>query len=223
MLFIVILVLVISTSYMIKANENVVNLFNYVVFIDAGHGGKDNGASYNNVLEDTINLSINNLLVNKLIDVGATVYTTRDGDYDLADNYDNNRKNKDLKRRVELINNIRPNLFLSIHLNTYSDDSVKGGQVFYQDDENSEVLANFLQEQFNRLSLKNKKAKKGDYYLLNKTIVPGVIVECGFLTNQDDLNNLQDHNYQEKIVESIIRGIYLYLTSMDRCDNVAIS
>lgn len=222
-LFLLIIGIIISTTYIVKAKDGKINLNGYILFVDAGHGGKDNGASHNEVLEDNINLSINNLLVEALIDNGAYVYTSRDGDYDLADNYDKKRKAKDLKKRVELINTIKPDLFLSIHLNTYDDNSVKGGQVFYQDNVESKKFADILQLEFNKLSYKNKKAKYGDYYLLNNTKQKGVIIECGFLTNKEDFLNLQDEQYQRKIVKAIIKSIYEYSisdTKKHKSDNI---
>ena len=208
-----ILILIISFADIVRAKCFNINLYGCTIYIDAGHGGKDNGASYNGVLEDEINLSISKLLIEMLVDKGAYVYSSRDGDYDLATNYDKNRKAKDLKRRVELINNLKPDLFLSIHLNTYNDELVKGGQVFYQTNEKSRLLADILQKRFNSLSNKSKKAKFGDYYLLNKSNPIGVLIECGFLTNQDDLRNLSDVEYQEIIVENIIGGIKEYFNS----------
>jgi N-acetylmuramoyl-L-alanine amidase len=200
----------ISTSFLVRARENTINLNGYIIYIDAGHGGKDNGANYNDILEDSINLNIATLLVQDLLDVGATIVTSRDGDYDLASNYDKNRKNKDLKRRVELINLINPHLFISIHLNTYDDSSVSGGQVFAQDSDDSKLIATILQDKFNNLSNKNKKIKVGDYYLLNNTSNIGVIVECGFITNDEDRNNLTSRKYQQIISENITKGIYEY-------------
>ena len=209
-----ILGIVITSSYLIYATTCEYNLSGNVIYIDAGHGGKDNGASNGNINEDSINFSISKLLVKKLIDLGAYVYTSRDGDYDLASNYDKNRKAKDLKRRVELINFIKPDLFISIHMNTYiSDEEVSGGQAFYQDNEKSKLLANILQDKFNELSNKKKKAKSGDYYLLNKTKYIGVLLECGFLTNDEELKKLSTLSYQSEIVENIVDGIGEYLSN----------
>lgn len=209
-LLILIVGIIVSTGLIVKADEWGVNLEEYIIYIDAGHGGKDNGAYNESVLEDNINLNISKLLVKELVDKGAYVYTSRDGDYDLAGNYDKNRKAKDLKKRVALIDNIKPHLFISIHLNTFPDQDVKGGQVFHQDNDDSKALANILQEELNLLSKKNKKPKIGDYYLLNKSNVTGVIVECGFLTNNEDLSNLVKEDHQQKIASSITRGIYEY-------------
>ena len=202
--------LMVSLTVIIKARYLDLNLYGYTIYVDAGHGGKDNGASYNDVLEDTINLNISKELINSLLDVGAQVYSSRDDDYDLASNYDKNRKAKDLKKRAQLINHIKPDLFLSIHLNTYHDEEVKGGQVFYQSNEESKQVATILQDRFNKLSNKDKKAKFGDYYLLNKTSVIGVIVECGFLTNSEDISQLVKKEYQVKIAKEITLGIYEY-------------
>ena len=204
------LICFITPSIMIMAIDKI-NLSGYIIFIDAGHGGKDNGASYDNVLEDSINLSISKLIVNNLIDRGAIVFTSRDDDYDLASNYDKNRKAKDLKKRVELINNSKPHLFISVHLNTFPNENVHGGQVFSQNNEESKSLALNIQDQFNKLSNTNKKIKTGDYYILNKTKSIGVLVECGFLTNYADRKNLVKREYQIKITEGIVEGIYNYL------------
>ena len=205
--------MILPSSYIIEARINNPNLNGYTIYVDAGHGGKDNGANNGHVLEDTINLSISKLLVEKLIDKGAMVYTSRDDDYDLSDNYSKNRKAKDLKRRVELINEIKPHLFISIHLNTFPSESVKGGQIFHQENDDSKSFAQILQEGFNELSNEDKKAKYGDYYLLNHSNSVGVIVECGFLTNYEDLKNLTQKEYQEKISLTIVESIYLYFVS----------
>ena len=186
------------------------NLVGYRIYIDAGHGGKDNGATYNNVLEDSINLNISKELIRILIDEGAQVYSSRDGDYDLASNYDRNRKAKDLKKRVSLINEIGPDVFISIHLNTYSDKDVYGGQVFFQDNEKSKLLSEIIQRSFNKISNKEKKSKFGNYYLLNKTTSIGVIIECGFLTNENDLKKLVTQEYQKELAKLISEGIFDY-------------
>lgn len=202
----------IASSVLVIAINTNINLSGYVIFIDAGHGGKDNGANYNEVLEDTINLNIAKYMVASLVEKGAIVLTSRDGDYDLASNYEKNRKSKDLKRRVELINKYNPNLFISIHLNTFPNESVYGGQVFAQDKQESQLLAKKIQDKFNELSKCNKKIKIGDYYLLNNTKPIGVIVECGFLTNPDDRKKLINEEYQFKISEKIVLAIYEYLS-----------
>lgn len=195
-------------SLVIKKN----NLYGKVIVIDPGHGGKDNGAEVNNVLEDEINLNISKLLYQKLFDQGCIVHITRVGDYDLAPQDSNSRKMKDLKRRVQFINEVDADLFISIHLNIYEQSNVNGIQVFYQEyKDESEKLAKIIQDKFNKnLNKKSKKHKIGDYYILNHTYPIGVLIECGFLTNNEERDNLIRQDYQNLIVNSINEGIIKY-------------
>ena len=119
-------------------------------------------------------------------------------------------KREDLKKRVSYINKSKPDLFISIHLNTYPSNNISGAQVFYKDDENSKKLATIIQNQLNFGSNKNRKNKLGDYYILKKTNPVGVLVECGFLTNNEERIKLNSDDYQIKIAEKIKDGIVEY-------------
>ena len=185
-------------------------LMGRTIFIDAGHGGKDNGASVDGVMEDNINMKISGYLVELLVDAGAYVLMSRTSDYDLASLYQKNRKREDLNRRVRYINNSEPDIFLSIHLNTYPSDGVRGAQVFYQNNDNSKNLANIIQNKLNVLTSKERKTKLGDYFILNKTRVTGVLIECGFLSNEEERNQLNKEEYQKKIANKIKQGIVEY-------------
>lgn len=198
-------IIVLTFSLIVKKNI----LYGKVIVIDPGHGGNDNGAEVNNVLEDEINLSIAKLLYQKLFDKGCIVHITRVGDYDLAPQDSQTRKMKDLKRRTQFINEVDADLFISIHLNIFIQEQVKGIQVFYQQyKDESKKLAKSLQNEFNRLiNEKNKKPKIGDYYILNNTYPTGVLIECGFLSNDEDRLNLNNHDYQDKICKIIYKGI----------------
>ena len=207
LLFSIIILIISTTFFLVKANDY--SLFGYVILLDPGHGGKDNGAEVNNVLEDEINLSIAKILYQKLFDQGCIVHVTRSGDYDLAPLDSQTRKMKDLKRRTRFINEVDADLFISIHLNIFIQEQVKGIQVFYQQyKDESKKLAKSLQNEFNRLiNEKNKKPKIGDYYILNNTYPTGVLIECGFLSNDEDRLNLNNHDYQDKICKIIYKGI----------------
>lgn len=190
-------------------------LFGKTIYVDPGHGGKDNGTSFNGVLEDEINLKISGFIIEQLIDLGAHVLTSRTSDYDLSNIYDKNKKRSDLLRRVNMINSSEPDLFVSIHLNSYPSKTVKGGQVFYQKGENSKILAQFIQNNLNELSNdKSKKVKQGDYYILNKTKELGVLVECGFLSNAEERDNLLKESYQRKIASKIVSGMIEYFNNL---------
>ena len=189
------------------------NYFNHLtVVLDAGHGGKDNGASANGILEDELNLAVTLKLKDKLEMMGATVLLTRDDDYDLASDSALNRKREDMAKRAEIINTSGAVMFLSIHMNKYSSSSVSGAQVFYRvNDDASKLLAEYLQAKLGEYLGTNKHVKIGNYYILNETDINGVLIECGFISNNEEAQRLQDDSYQDKLVSSIIKGIYEYI------------
>ena len=196
----------------IKADNSNLPLFGKVIYIDPGHGGLDPGALYGGIKEKDINLEISKKLDNGLTKLGAIVYMTRDGDYDLSAIRTNNRKRSDLSRRVNLINKSKCDIFLSIHLNAEDTNSWKGAQVFYDDiNSSNKKLAMVLQQQLKRDLKTSRKIKKVDKLYLQKRIaVPGVLIEIGFLSNPNERYLLKSNNYQEKIVNSITKGILLY-------------
>jgi len=201
-------VLAIVKIYALKEKEEC--LFGKVIYIDAGHGGKDNGASVDSVMEDNINLKISGYLLESLIDSGAYVLMSRTNDYDLASLYQKNRKREDLNNRVKYINKSKPDIFVSIHLNTYPTNDVKGAQVFYQANEDSKTLADIIQNKLNVLTNKERKTKNGDYFILNNTNYTGVLIECGFLSNSQERARLNDNEYQIKVANKIKQGIIDY-------------
>lgn len=189
------------------------NYFNDVVIVlDAGHGGKDNGASANGMIEDELNLSVTLKLKEKFEMMGATVILTRDGDYDLASDNASNRKKEDMAKRAEIINTSSAVMFLSIHMNKYSASAVSGAQVFYRaDDEASKRLAECIQSKLQEYTDTIKTVKIGNYYILNETTVNGVLVECGFLSNYEEAKKLGEDAYQDKLVSAITKGMYEYM------------
>jgi len=207
-LFFVLICILISTSCSI--NQVAVNksLNESVIFIDPGHGGKDNGASNGVLIEDELNLSISFLLKDILISKGAIVYLTRTGDYDLSSENAPNRKKEDLRKRLEYIHSFNPDLFVSIHMNTYPDENVNGAQAFYYNDPS---LANFIQLELNSLNNKPKMAKKGDIYLLRNAMVPNCLIECGFVTGNIDYEKFQNKDYKKEVALKICDGIENYL------------
>ncbi len=180
-----------------------------IIYLDAGHGGKDGGADYGEIYEDEIVLNITHLLRNKLENIGYVVYLTRDGDYDLADN-DNNRKRQDIIKRTSLINDSDASLYLSIHLNSSPSSTWRGAQVFYNDKlKENNVLSEIIQNNFiNILGNTTRKAKpiRGIYLVKNVKKI-GALLECGFLSNDSERELLQTEIYQEKIAMSIYLSI----------------
>jgi len=190
------------------------------VVIDAGHGGDDPGkVGINGANEKDINLQIACLVKMFLEANDVEVVLTRDSDAGLDDPGASNKKVQDMKRRIELIDETEPDLTVSIHQNSYPEEYVHGAQVFYYTGSTQgQMLAEHIQAQLvKRVDPENKRVIKANdsYYLLKKTGVPIVIVECGFLSNSKEAENLSSPEYQERVAWAIHIGILQYLNNVD--------
>lgn len=190
-----------------------------VVVIDAGHGGNDPGkVGVNNALEKDINLSIAIMLKKMLEAEDIQVVMTRETDMGLYDENSKNKKVQDMKNRCELISKTAPVVTVSIHQNSYHEEYVNGAQVFYyKHSTNAKTLAEILQNQIQtHVQPNNKRVAKNNasYYLLKKTDYTTVIVECGFLSNYEEAENLTDEEYQQKLAWAIHLGIIQYMNGL---------
>ena len=140
---------------------------------------------------------------------------TRDEDTGLYNQRDSNKKAADMKNRCNLINEANPALTVSIHQNSYHEEYVTGAQVFYYGtSQEGQRLAETLQKKLvSYVDPENHRQAKANesYYLLKKTEVPIVIVECGFLSNWEEAKKLQEDNYQNQIAWAVSMGILSYL------------
>lgn len=211
-LFLLIFILIFCVFYKVDAKINDLPLLGKSIYVDPGHGGRDPGALYKDLQEDDINLEISKILVEKLEEKGAIVYITRNGDYDLSNPQAYERKRSDLQNRVKLINNKNVDLYLSIHLNTYSSTNWKGAQVFYDDiNEKNKILAESIQKSFKTHLKSNREIKEiSTLYMYRHIKVPGVLLEVGFLTNPNERYLLQQESYQKKICNTIVDGVIKY-------------
>lgn len=195
-----------------KAEKDAKMMQDIIIVIDAGHGGNDPGKiSANGILEKDINLSIAQKLNDKLLEEGFSTIMTREDDNDVADDTTNNRKKSDMYNRVSKINSSGASYMISIHQNSFTDNSVRGAQVFYYaTSEQSKRLAQRIQDEIRGKVDKenNRQIKTGnDYFILRKSKCPGVIVECGFLSNTSETQKLLDENYQSKLVDAITTAL----------------
>lgn len=181
------------------------------VVLDPGHGGNDPGkVGANSVKEKDVNLQIAMKTKKLLENEGVRVIMTRDKDQDLSGDSDHNRKVQDMKARVKLINDAMPALTVSIHQNSYQDPAVKGAQVFYYShSKEAERAAEILKQALLTVEESGTREKKAadSYYLLKKTEVPVVIVECGFLSNPEEAKRLTDSAYQKELAKAVAKGI----------------
>ena len=187
--------------------------------VNSAHGGFDGGAvAPDGTLEKDINLKIS-LQLKELCKLGGfQVIMTREGDNGTEkDDTDSisNRKKSDMRRRLNIINENPDAMFLSIHLNKFPSSAAKGTQVFYSKNHpDSQLLAENVQKSVTiRLQPENNRLiKKSDnsIFLLKNSKVPSVIVECGFLSNNDELKLLKNTEYQSKMAFAIYCGILDY-------------
>ena len=190
------------------------------VIIDAGHGGFDGGAvAHDGTVEKDINLPIALKLQATLNLLGYNTVMVRTEDVAVNDANDKgvSAKVSDIKNRVEMMKQYPNAIFVSIHMNKYQTTQPHGAQVFYSKIGDSEILAKSIQNSIaTRIQTDNKRVVKQttkDIYLLYHATVPSVIVECGFLSNLDDLSNFKSSEYQSKIAFSIADGIIKYYKS----------
>ncbi|MCI8444992.1 MAG: N-acetylmuramoyl-L-alanine amidase CwlD [Bacilli bacterium] len=211
LMLVIFLVGIMGIGY-VGAFQNDMPLLGKVIYLDAGHGGADPGALYKSIKEKDINLAISKKLEEELSALGAIVYQTRYGDYDLSVPYASNRKRSDLSRRGNIINDSGCDLYLSIHLNADSSLTWQGAQVFYDDiNPENETIAKMMQALFKKKLYTQRKEKKvNDLYLSKRTDRPGVLLELGFLSNPNERYLLKTENYQTKLSHIITEGVVAY-------------
>lgn len=212
-----------SVQYVSAIEENTRKTFQkngngITIVVDAGHGGIDPGKiGINNALEKDVNLAIAQKLERNLRENGINVVMTRTDDNGLYEETDSNKKVRDMKSRLAIIEEAQPVLAVSIHQNSYPDSSISGVQVFYyKDSTRSKEAAEILQAQLIKtLKPKKERAAKDNssYYLLKKTSVPIVIIECGFMSNPTEAKLLTHDDYQEKVAWAIYMGIMQVINS----------
>jgi len=201
-----------TTSVEYETVANTMPLSHKIIVVDAGHGGWDPGMVSGKVDEKDINLSIAKKLQVYLEQGGATVIVTRLEDEALA-----NKKVGDMQARRLIANTSKADIFVSIHQNSYKSSNVKGFQAFYfNESDNSRKLAVCIQDRlkdFVNPGNKHSSRANKNYYVLKETVMPAVLVECGFLTNSGERSMLTTDEYQEKIAWGIYLGIVDYFNA----------
>lgn len=188
-----------------------------IIVIDPGHGGPDGGASSGDVLEKDLNLSVSLKLRDIVNASGNSAVMTREtDDVEMSQNGKYSKKT-DLQHRMDVLNSSQGDIFISIHMNKFSDSKYSGAQVFSSDNgDESKQLGQIIQSSLkNNLDNSNTRAAKGNernVYILKNAKVPAVLVECGFLSNPDELKLLTEEEYQKKLSEAIYKGIEEYIS-----------
>lgn len=192
------------------------------VIIDAGHGGEDGGASSTSgLIEKNLNLEISSILCEMLKGQGVEVVMTRTDDrllYDRNVDFEGRKKKLDLAARLEVAKTYEESVFVSIHMNSFSDKRYSGLQVWYsQNCPESMVLAQKIQSNTrSKLQPNNKrsiKAADSKIFLLDNAVSPAVLVECGFLSNPDEAKLFEGEEYKREIARILFESIMEFLNS----------
>nr|WP_269144381.1 cell wall-binding repeat-containing protein [Clostridium sp. NSJ-145] len=179
---------------------SIVNRDHYVVFIDIGHGGKDPGASANGIVEKNYNLNIGLKIRDNLKSKGIEVVMNRESDIYV-----------DFKDTASMANAANPDAFVSLHSNAAASTSANGIETFYS----KEMDIPLGNEVHNRLisntGATNRGLKYDTYYVTNRTTMPAILVENGFVTNAAEAARMKEESYQNSIINAITDGIVAYL------------
>ena len=219
-LFLVVLFLsfipVIMGEYRNNLNDNYESV---TVILDAGHGGKDGGASSESgIIEKEVVLSVTKKVEDYLKMQGINVVLTRDGDYDLASPEAKKRKTEDLSKRVQIMNGQENGIVVSIHANAITNSSWSGAQTFYDPKkiENNQLATAIMNSMKNNLQTTTREAKAiSSLFILKNSNVPSTLVEIGFLSNPDEAEKLNTDSYQNQIAYAIYEGILYYFDNPD--------
>ncbi|MBR6918082.1 MAG: N-acetylmuramoyl-L-alanine amidase, partial [Clostridia bacterium] len=192
-----------------------------LVAIDPGHGGEDGGSSSGEILEKDLNLAVSKDIYYLCVLTGVPAKLTRTEDaalYDLYDDledYTGKRKVYDLKNRVRFVKEEGAGIYLGIHMNKFPEEKYRGLQVWYsKNNKDSRYLAEKIQsgarEHLDGSNDREIKKATSSIFVLDRIEVPAVLVECGFLSNPEDLSLLTDPGYRRKLASSIFSSVVAF-------------
>jgi len=189
------------------------------IFLDPGHGGSDSGAVANGVREKDLTLSVYNKVSSRLASLGYSVLTSRNTDKDVG-----------LVSRADQANKSNADMFLSIHFNAGGRGASYGIETYYYKPEagytpainkenhnnperleKSRKLANKVQQNLlYKTGAYDRGVKRASFAVLRETSIPSILVELGFIDNQEEVSKIKTNEYQEKLADGIVDGIVEY-------------
>ena len=193
----------------------------YVFVIDAGHGGEDGGAEVGGVLEKDLNLAISENIADICTVFGTNVKLTRSDDrllydyYGSLDSFIGKKKTYDLRNRLRIGEETAPVLFVSVHMNKFTQPQYKGLQVYFspntpESEEAAEIIQSYAKKYLSPENERETKRATNAIYILKRITIPAVLVECGFMSCPDELAMLQTNEYREKTAAVIFSSCLEY-------------
>ncbi len=188
------------------------------VVVDAGHGYPDGGAvGVGGTLEKDVNLSVAKKTEEILTARGISVIMTRTGDNGLWDESDTTirqMKLSDMHRRLEIIKSSDADLFITIHMNSYTDGNANGLHIFYSKNHPGvKDLCALMQDKISEATgaqVHSVKTAAESLFLIKSAPMPAILVECGFLSNADEEKKLADEEYRARIAWAISSAVFEY-------------
>ena len=172
------------------------------IVIDPGHGGNDTGALRANVLEKDLTLSIALKVREYLREEGLTnIIMTRESDKTLT-----------LDDRVQIANTNDAAIFVSIHINASVKSEIKGIETHYYTDRGYTLAKLMHKEIMGNVSAIDRGLFKSKFYVINHTEAPAILLELGFISNENERNELKSEERQKKSAQAIAEGIVKFLT-----------
>jgi len=211
----IVIVVLLTSVWGVKVKKASANKSGIIVVLDAGHGGLDAGViASGGQKESDLNLDICYKIKTELEKSCIGVVMTRRSYGGLYGVATKGFKLRDMKKRKEIIESSNARLVVSIHINKCPFEYRKGAQVFYKiADNSSKTFANFLQKDLNALpnADKDNACLVGDYYVLNCSNIPSVLVECGFFSNKENESQLLQEEYRLSLAGVISANIAKFL------------
>ncbi len=202
--------MILLTSIIIPTAVSANNSDIITVVVDAGHGGLDAGVSSESGVKESDVVLVLSKTLGEYMESGGfkVVYTRKNKGALVAGNF---HKRKDMEKRLKIIEEAQPSFVISLHLNAYSDKSRRGIQVFFGKEDSRSLactMQDVLNDEFNLPAVNRAySVLTADKYLLTKVSCPSVIIECGFLSNPIDEQNLLDDGYRYQLARTIFDGV----------------
>ena len=196
--------------------------YSKTIFLDPGHGGRDSGAYYYGIAEKDLNLQVSRKLRKRLEELGYTVLTSRDSDVDVDF----------VTERSRMVNKTNADFFISIHFNATGNDTTLnlGIQTYsYKEDagypskinqywhhnpdrisESNRLAANLHSSLLTETGARDAGLLQATFAVLRETAKPAVLLELGYMDNPEENQRIRSDQYQDKLVEGIIKGIQKY-------------
>lgn len=184
------------------------------IFIDPGHGGRDPGCvSSAGLTEKELVLDLGLRLRDLFLRSAINAELTREEDSEVWPAGTIGWKRSELDNRINLANEARADIFISIHANSFPESIWSGAQTFYYPgQEDSKALAISIQNSLvTKLGPNRRKAKAGDFWVLSKAEMPAAMVEVGFLSNPREAELLSTDQYRDQVAQAIFEGVIQYL------------